>query len=186
MEMHPYIIPVDSFLIFFFRLTGYAFIDFLIGTLVLAFLAVIVGEITISLLFLINRRHIATLSENVERYHNISIEALKAGDKSAYQAANKIANDAYGRSFFYQVTLSAGFIWPAFFALLWMSHRFSDVSFQVLFTNQTVNYACPFVALYIAAVLVFRKIKYKIPYFRWIKTLLDESKPPQETPKASE
>ena len=56
------------------------------------------------------------------------MEALKAGNRPAYEAANKLANEAFGKSFFMQLTLSATFFWPVFFALGWMQYRFLDWS----------------------------------------------------------
>ncbi len=45
MEMSPFLF-VDPCLIWFFRLTGQSWLNFLLGTLVLAFLALLVGEFT--------------------------------------------------------------------------------------------------------------------------------------------
>lgn len=172
--MHPYLIPIDAVLISLYRLTGVGLPDFFIGTFLLAFIAVVVGELTISALFLINREHIEKINDEVIRYQNLSMDALAAGNKEAYKAANKLANDAFGKSFFLQIALSAGFVWPALFAVIWMSYRFSGIQFEILFTNLTVNYICPFVAMFAAAYLVFKKVKYKIPYFKRIKSILDD------------
>jgi hypothetical protein len=171
--MSSYLIPIDAVLITLYRLTGIGLPDFLIGTFILAFIAVVIGELTISVLFLINREHIEKITEEVIHYRNLSMDALAAGNKAAYKGANGLANDAFGKSFFLQIALSAGFVWPAVFAVIWMGYRFSEVRFEVLFTNYTVSYICPFVAMFVAAYLVFKKIKYKIPYFRRIKTILD-------------
>ena len=173
MEMSPGFAVIDPYLIWFYRLTGYAFVDFLIGTFVLAWVALIVGEFTISLAFLASRKYIDSTTGEVVRYQNLSVDALAAGDKEAYSASNKLANDAFGKSFFMQIALSAAFLWPIFFALDWMRQRFSDVEFRVLFTDYSVGYICVFVALYAAAYIVFKRIKYKLPYFRNIKAILD-------------
>jgi hypothetical protein len=148
-------------------------VDFLIGTFVLAWIALVVGEITVSLVFLAVRRRIDETTREVTRFHNLSMDALAEGDKRAYQAANKLANDAFGKSFFMQIALSAAFLWPIFFTLVWMDYRFSDVEFNLAFTDYFVGYPGIFVALYAAAYLIFKRIKYKLPYFRGIKTILD-------------
>lgn len=173
MESHPIYLAVDSLLIAFYRITGYALVDFLFGTFVLAAIAVVIGEFTISVLFLINRKHIDKVTAEVVRFQNLSVDALAAGDKEAYTAANKLANDAFGKSFFLQIALSAGSLWPIFFALTWMQQRFSEVEFRLLFTDWYVGYICVFVAMYAAAYLIFKRIKYKLPYFRGIKKVLD-------------
>ena len=164
---------LDPFLIWFFRITGYSFVDFLIGTYVLALIAIVVGEFTISIIYLVNRRAIGTTNDEVVRYQNLSVDAIEAGDKTAYKASNKLANDAFGRTFFTQIAMSAGFLWPIPFALGWMQARFSEVEFRIIFTDWTVGYAFVFFPLCVLAYLSFKRIKYRIPYFRGIKARLD-------------
>ena len=177
MQMHPLYTVIDPYLIFFYRITGYGFLDFLIGTFVLAFIALILGELTISGAFLLSRKYIDNITCEVTRYQNLSQEALVAGDKKAYKASNKLANDAFGRTFFMQIALSASFLWPIFFALDWMGHRFSEVEFKILFTGYSVGYICVFIALYAAAYMLFKRIKYKLPYFRNIGAILNSYTP---------
>ncbi len=74
---------------------------FLLGTFVLALMSVIIGEFSISLIFRINRTFIDKQTDEIVRYQNLSIDALAAGDKEAYHASNKMANEAFGKSFFY-------------------------------------------------------------------------------------
>ena len=122
---------LDPYLIWLYRITGYAWIDFFIGTFALALMAVIIGEFTISLAYLFARKRIERVTDETVRYQNLSMDALTAGDKEAYQAANQMANDAFGHSFFMQIALSAAFLWPIFFVLAWMSYRFREVEFPV-------------------------------------------------------
>jgi hypothetical protein len=164
---------LDPYLIMLFHITGYSFVDFLIGNFILAFVAVVVGEFTISLVFLINRRHIEKQTGEIVKYQNLSIDALAVGDKEAYQAANKMANDAFGKSFFSQIAMSAAFVWPIFFVMTWLQYRFAEVDFSILFTDYTVGCFAVFVPLYAAAYLIFKRIKPMIPYFRRIKAILD-------------
>lgn len=164
---------LDPYFIWLFRLTGYTFADFLLGTFVLGFLSVAIGELTISLVFLINRRYIDEQAKEIFRYQNLSVCALGAGDKAAYTAANKMANEAFGKSFFMQIAMSAAFLWPIFFALTWMQFRFGEVEFRILFTEYSVGFPCVFVALYAAAYMIFKRIKLKIPYFKRINDILD-------------
>ncbi len=163
----------DPYLIMLFRMTGYSFIDFLIGNFILAFVAVVVGEFTISLVFLINRKHIDEQTGEIVRYQNLSIDALAANDKEAYHAANKMANDAFGKSFFSQIAMSAAFLWPVLFVMTWLQYRFAEVEFAILFTDYTVGCFAVFIPLYAASYLIFKRIKPKIPYFRRINAILD-------------
>ena len=105
--------------------------NFLLGTLALAVLSLLVGEFTSFLASCIVRRHFEQVAGEAKRYQDLSMEALKAGDRPAYEAANKLANEAFGKSFFMQVALSATFLWPIFFALGWMQYRFLEVAFPL-------------------------------------------------------
>lgn len=171
--MPPWYELLDPYLICLYRITGYSFADFLLGTFVLALISVVIGEFTISLVFLINKRYIDEQTKEIVKYQNLSIDALSAGDKQAYTAANKMANEAFGKSFFMQIAMSAAFLWPIFFILTWMQFRFGEVEFRILFTDYSVGFICVFVALYAAARLIFKRIKPKIPYFRKINDILD-------------
>jgi hypothetical protein len=175
MEMHPVFLFLDPYLIWFFRITGYAPADFAIGTFSLALMAVFIGEFNISLAYLAARRRIERVTDEAVKYQNLSLEALTAGDKGAYRAANRLANDAFGHSFFMQIALSAAFLWPAGFCLAWMSQRFSDLSFPLPFLPYSLGYIGVFLILFIAAYFVFKPVKSKIPYFRGIKGMLDAS-----------
>lgn len=164
---------VDPGLIWFYRITGHALADFLIGTAVLALWAVIVGEFTLSLAFLALRKRIDHFTAKASKYQQLSFEALAEGDKPVYKAANRLANDAFGKSFFIQIALSAGFLWPVFFVLAWMDYRFAGLEFALPYTDRSLGYIGVFILLYIPIYLLFRKLKYYLTYFRRIKTILD-------------
>ncbi len=164
----------DEYIVSLFRMTGFTFPDFLLGTFLLALACVVVGEISISVVFRINRAVIEHYTEQVLRFQNLSMDALERGNKAAYKATNELANEAFGRAFFMQIAMSAAFLWPLFFALGWMQSRFQGVTFEIMFTDRTVGVGCVFIALYIMAYIMFGKIKYKLPYFRSVKTILNE------------
>lgn len=175
MYFDPFYAYLDPFIIWSYRITGHPFVDFLIGTFLVGLCAVAIGEFTISLAFLANRKTIDKNNDEVVHYQNLSVDALEARNKGAYKAANKLGNDAFGKSFFLQIALSTAFLWPAPFALGWMQYRFSDVEFRVIFTDHMVGYPFVFFPLYVAAYLVFKRFKYRIPYFRRIKEMLDSA-----------
>jgi hypothetical protein len=130
MEMNPYLF-LDPYLIWFFRLTGQAGWNFLLGTLMVALLALLVGEFTSFLASFLVRRHFTQVAGEAKKYQDLSMEALKAGDRPAYEAANKLANDAFSKYFFMQLALSATFFWPIFFFLGWMQYRFLELEFPI-------------------------------------------------------
>jgi hypothetical protein len=165
---------LDPYLIWFYRITGAALVDFLIGTLWLASLALVIGEFTISLAFLATKPRIDRATGEAIKYQDLSLQALACGDQKAYAAANKLANDAFGKSFFMQVALSAAFLWPAFFALAWMQCRFSEIEFPLPYTVYSLGYTGVFILLYVGAYLLFKRLKPKLPYFRRIQTILND------------
>ncbi len=125
---------IDEFLMPFYRFPGNPLAGYYLGTLVLSLASVVIGELSISIAFRINRKMIARENQEINHYQDLSVEALKAGDKAAFRACNSIANEAYGKSFFSQITLSAASLWPLFIALGWMQYRFGGVEFHLPFT----------------------------------------------------
>lgn len=175
MEMHPLYLWLDSYLIWFYRLSGSAAVNFLLGTLALAVLSLLVGEFTSFLASYLVRRHSQQVAGEAKKYQDLSIEALKAGDRPAYEGANKLANEAFGKSFYSQVALSATFVWPIFFALGWMQHRFLEVKFPLPFIGFSLGYIGVFLLLYIAGYCIFKPLKRRMPYYRRSKELVDTS-----------
>jgi uncharacterized membrane protein (DUF106 family) len=172
MEMHPYLF-LDPYLIWFYRLTGQAEVNFFLGTLVVAILALLVGEFTSFLASFLVRRHFDEVAGEAKKYQDLSMEALKAGDRPAYEAANKVANEAFGKSFFMQLALSATFFWPIFFVLGWMQYRFLEVEFPLPFVGFSLGYIGVFIILYVAAYFLVKRVKNRLPYFRRMKAIPD-------------
>jgi hypothetical protein len=175
MEMHPVYLYLDPYLIWFYRLSGSAAVNFLLGTLVLAVLCLLVGEFTSFLASCLVRRHFEQVSGEAKRYQDLSMEALKSGDRTAYEGANKLANEAFGKSFYSQVALSATFVWPIFFALGWMQYRFLEVTLPLPFTGFSLGYIGVFIVLYIPSYFVFKRVKRRVPYYRRIRELREAS-----------
>ncbi|MEW6448543.1 MAG: hypothetical protein AB1426_10725 [Bacillota bacterium] len=163
---------IDCMLISMYRFSGHPVADYFIGTFLLALLAVVLGELTISIVFKVNRKHIDRLNNRLMDTHNLSMQAWENGDKQSYSACNQEANDAFGRVFFNMVGLSAAALWPVFFALAWMQLRFLDVRFPVPFTGWSVNYVVTFLVCYIAVRMAFGLVKTHLPYFKGVSRLL--------------
>lgn len=165
MEMHPLYLYLDPYLIWFYRLTGQAGWNFLIGTSAVAILALLAGEFTSFLASFLVRSRCQEVVGEAKKYQDLSMEALKAGDRPAYEAANKVANEAFGKSFFMQLTLSATFFWPIFFILGWMQYRFLAVEFPLPFVGFSLGYIGVFILLYIPVYILFKKIERHLSYF---------------------
>jgi hypothetical protein len=150
---------LDPYLITLFRFSGYALADFLVGTFLVGLLTVMVGAISSFLAAQANGKFVQETTDEMKRYEGLSVKAAQAGDVTAFHAANKLSNDAFGRSFFQGAAVSAAFIWPVFFALDWMRFRFSEVDFPVLWTPISIGYFTIFAVLYVAAYLVFQRVR---------------------------
>jgi hypothetical protein len=168
---------LDPFLIILYRLTGNPMADYFLGTFLLALLAVVVGEFTISIVFKVNKAHLDKLNARVEKMKHLSSEALALGDQAGYKACNKEGNDAFGQLFFNKFGLSAASLWPIFFALAWMQERFAEIGLPLPWIGWEINYFFFFLLCYILARIFFSRIKRNLPYFRGIhQTLLTYEK----------
>jgi hypothetical protein len=158
---------IDTVLMPFYRFPDNPISGYYLGTFVLSFASVIIGEYSISLAFRINRDMIRKDDQRIYHFQNLSLEALKAGDKAAFKACNGIANETYGKSFFTQITLSAASLWPVFIALGWMQYRFSGVEFSVVPLFNTggfrIGYIASFTMSYVLARLLFGNIRNRLP-----------------------
>jgi hypothetical protein len=164
--METFTLLIDQLLIRFYRLTGNAGVDFVLGTFILACLCLLIGEITLSFVFKIGRRHIEKRVEEATSYQNLSVNALKAGDKEAYQAANELANEAFSHTFFQQMALSGAFLWPVCFALAWMQQRFLEMEFPIPGTDWSLGFIGVFIIVYAATYFLFKKVKSRLTIFR--------------------
>ena len=171
---------IDGFLIFFYRLTGDEFADYIIGTMVLAFICVIIGELSVSLAIRYNKRYLDSMSREMKEKERLSIEARQAGDTDSYKALNKEATDVWGKHFFTMVAYSAGILWPLPFALGWMQTRFADVAFDLAFPlslifGKSVGYIFTFIPIYILCRIFFKYMRPYLPYFKGVQKLLNKN-----------
>ncbi len=171
MDMPPLFLWLDPYLIRFFRLTDLAAVNFFIGTAVMAFLALLAGKISAALVLTAGRRYSLRLADEAKKYQDLSIQALKVGDRPAYEAGNKLANEAFSKSFFLGVAQSAAFFWPVGLVLAWMQYRFLGLAFPIPVIGWSVGYIGIFIPLYIAAWWLVKILK------RWISGMLNKTHP---------
>lgn len=178
---------LDAFLIFWYRLPENVVVGFYLGTSVLAVLSVVIGELSLGLALVVNAREMALQRTEMSRMHNLSVEALELGHREGYKACNKAANDAFGKSFFTQIAMGAGMLWPIPLALYWMGLRFRTVSFDLPISlplvGGTVTYPFIFLLLYILARIGFKQVRHRLPVFSTIQQRIHrrfESVPPMK------
>ena len=176
--LHQIYLVSDTFLIFFYRLTGIPMVNFLIGTFCLSFFCVIIGELSISLALKFNKRYVDQMTAEMLEKERLSMIAYQAGDKESYKALNKEATDVWGKNFFTMVAHSAAILWPLPFAMGWLNTRFADVYFPIappfsFFFKDGVGFLFSFIPMYILSRIVFKYMRPYLPYFKGVQKMLD-------------
>ena len=169
---------LDAFLIAPFRWPGTDYAGMWLGSALIAFYCTVVGEYFAAGLYFLHRRYYSGMEDNMVRYHNLSVDALHAGNKEAYLAANKLAQEDFGKSFFAQATIGFASLWPVPFALGWMSLRFEGiVLYTIPGTELHAGYVFVLLSLYIAIRILFaRYAKRVLPPFPRIAALKRKAK----------
>ncbi len=161
---------LDPPLMSLFRVCSDPVTAFFVGTFMLAVVSTIIGRCTLLVAFSINRRYEERLNSDLLRWHDCSLEALKSGEKEAYQGANSRANDAFGKLFFLSSTYSAASLWPAPFMLGWMQRWFGDLLLPLPVTlpliGSSVHYPFLFILCLIVSSLLFSLTQPYLPLFR--------------------
>ena len=152
---------IDEFLMPFYRYPENPVLGYYLGTFVLTFITVLTGKYSLACALRLNRGLIEKDHYRTNYFQNLSLAALKTGDKKAFRACNGIANEAYGKCFFTQAALSAASLWPVFIALGWMQYRFMEVEFQLPFSipllGSAFGYVSNFLFCYIIMAIVIKK-----------------------------
>ena len=161
---------LDAFLIAPFRWLPDAYAGMWLGSAFLSFYCLLLGEYTAAGLYLLHHAHYATDDIEMRRFHKISMDALRAGNKEAYLAANTLASEHFGKSFFAGAALGLSSLWPLPFALGWMSLRFEGL---VLYTLPGLGCGAGYVFVLLTVYIVFRlcfgRLKNFLPLFRAVE-----------------
>jgi hypothetical protein len=152
---------IDPVLIAPYRLFENPMLGWWIGTAVLAFWAVVIGELTLAVAYFVNRRAVAENHERTLYYHEQSLKAKGAGDEKAYKGINDLANDAFGKSFFLLAAMGMASVWPAFFAAAWLDMRFGEIVLHLpeWAGGWELSFLAPFIILYIAIRVGYGRLK---------------------------
>lgn len=157
---------IDPFLIYFFRLLKPPILGFYLGNIVLSFFCVLIGELTMVAIYRLNENYFDQLNQEMLRNHTLSIKAILFKSKEHYKAANTLANEAFGKTFFASLALFASSLWPIPFALGWLAFRFEEVTFPIWLTSWEFGYLGVFIPLYILVRLLFGKLKKHISWLQ--------------------
>lgn len=130
-----------------------------IGTFVLGLWAAVAGELTLAAAYRLNRTVVKSRLDETSKYHQSSMNALKNGDKTSYKAINKLANEAFGKSFFLMMAMGMSSLWPVFLAAAWLQTRFSDVRFEFPFVAEGFGFMPHFIICYVFARILAGHLK---------------------------
>jgi len=156
----PYADMINSFFLFLdpwliapFRWLPSPTAGYLLGVMLLALQCILLGDLSATLVSLLNRRYIRKIQEQMNHHHNLSEKALLLGDKASYKAVNSQALDAYGHSFSLGAAIFTVSIWPMPFALAWLSLRFTDAPLELPFNlpllGASIEYFPSFLLIYL-------------------------------------
>jgi hypothetical protein len=130
---------LDPLLIAPYRALADPVLAWWLATLLLAGLSILLGELTLALGKRLNRAPLAEHAGEAKSMQEKSMAALKAGDKTAYKAMNKLANESFGHAFFQRAALGAASLWPAFLAAGWLQRRFAGVPIPLPLSGGEIN-----------------------------------------------
>ena len=163
---------LDAIFIAPFRWPANPLLGMWLGSAFLASYAVLVGEAVGAVLFFLHQRYYNTLQDDVVRYHNISVQALHSGNKDAYLAANTVAQEHFGKSFFAQASIGMSTLLPLPFVLAWMALRFEGITLHIIpVFNRPVGYVFILLTLYLVMRIMFSRLKKRLPLFRRIERI---------------
>jgi len=156
----------DPLLIYPYRLFKNPMTGWWVGTFCLAMWAVILGEITQAIANRVNNKAISANLDDTIYYHEQSMKAKQAGDDIAWQGINKLANEAYGKSFFLLMAMGMAGLWPAFFAAAWLDRRFGNINFVLpdIVGGFELSFLAPFILFYIFQRMTWA---YSRKFLRW-------------------
>ena len=162
---------LDALLIAPFRIPSSPYVGIWLGATVLAFWCLLLGELTSAILFFAQHRRFSRIQDDMVRYHNLSVDALHAGNKEAYFAANTLAHESFGNGFFTQATTGLASVWPVPFALAWMAQRFEGITLYVVGSTYELGYVFVLLSVYVIERVLFVYIRCHLPLFARIESI---------------
>lgn len=131
--MEQFLIWLDPWLIFPYRLSENPEMAFILGTVALALQCIILGLASMQLGFYLHSNRLNKWQDKMQHYHTLSEQALTLGDKESYKAINSRAHHAFGHHFSLSGALFVVSLWPVPMALAWMGLRFQDIALSLPF-----------------------------------------------------
>lgn len=158
-DLKSIVFAVDTFLIAPYRWINNPILGWWLGTFILAIWTSILSELTLAAGYRINRSAVSQRLNETSYYQEGSMNALKSGDKRSYKAINRLANDAFGKSFFLLMAMGMSSLWPALLAGAWLQNRFGDLRFSFPFFDNGLNFVPFFILCYVIARILVSGVK---------------------------
>ncbi|HDR14642.1 MAG TPA: hypothetical protein ENN79_03980 [Desulfobacteraceae bacterium] len=153
------LLKIDPVLIQPYRWLDSPILSWWLGTFFVALWSAVVGEITMAIVNRVNRSAVKESMDEMNMYRDRSMNALKSGNKKAYKQINKLANEAYGKTFFLTLAMGMASIWPVFLAAAWFQERFGGIRFPFPYLEDGLNFVPFLLICYIIARILVGKIK---------------------------
>ncbi|VBB42524.1 conserved membrane hypothetical protein [uncultured Desulfatiglans sp.] len=164
---------IDAFLIAPYRWPANPYFGWWLGTGLLALWSAVLGELTGTIAVQANRRTIRDAFSEASDRHDQSLSALQAGDRDLYKDINSLANEAYGKAFFLQITVAAAVLWPVPLAIAWLQLRFAGLRFgvpvSIPWVGADFSASLVFILMYVVARIVSRHLRCKISFLKRAK-----------------
>lgn len=139
---------LDTVLITPFQLHGPPEAAFFFGIVVLAVASAALGLACAALVARAQRTRSDREETETQKRHDLSIQALHEGNKTAYLAQNHLAQEAYGNTLAMSAGRAAAVLWPGCVCLTWLYWRFDGVPMPFLWSSAgPANYFLPALVL---------------------------------------
>lgn len=123
---------------------------FWLGSVVLAGVCVMLGQLSLKVATAVNGRLMEGHVGDASRYQETSLSLLRAGHGDRFKGVNQLANEAFGKAFFLGVAWGAASLWPLFFAAAWLEMRFSGMRIPLGIGEITLSHVAPLLLAYVA------------------------------------
>jgi len=139
---------IDAVLIAPFRWLDDSRAGFFCGMVMLALGSALLGRACAAGVDRVQRAKRRKEDADVKHHQDLSFSALAANDRTAYLAANHLAQEAYGNAMALSAGRAAALIWPALLVLAWAGWRFFEVPLPLV--GESAGPAALFLPVYIA------------------------------------
>ncbi|MEZ0344562.1 MAG: hypothetical protein ABWJ99_07175 [Caldimicrobium sp.] len=157
----------------FYKLLKNSVLAYFLGTFLLALSSIMLGKLLLGVIYYVNRNYIKSLTEELVKWYNLSVEALERGDTERFHLFNNEANEYFGKLFFFSIAQSASLLIFIPFILFFLQFRFGEVEFPLPWLSLKANYFATFLLCYLLAWILFKRVSPLIPLYKKIDQYIE-------------